>query len=73
MVPGSEYGELLVAGGLALDELTIRHNGGGLTEALAAITPLLTLHHFEDKANASLREKFLGELPSYVSTPMRAH
>lgn len=68
VVPGSEYGELLVAGGLALDELTVRRNGAGLTEALAAITPLLTLRQLEDKRNASLREKFLGELPSHVST-----
>lgn len=64
VVPGSEYGELLVVGGLAINELTIRRNGaGGLSEALAAITPLLTLH----QGNASSREKFLGELPSHVS------
>lgn len=71
VVPGSEYGELLVVGGLALNELTssvrcLWNGVGGLSEALAAITPLLTLHNFE-RDNASLRENFLAELPSHVS------
>lgn len=67
-MPGSESGELMVSGGLALEELTERRKGGGggLTGALAAIAPLLTLR--EDKANASLRETFLGELPAHVRT-----
>lgn len=73
VVPGSEFGELLVVSGLALNELTISRNGGGgvgaggLGEALAAITPLLTLHQFEQTDNASLREKFITQLPSHVS------
>lgn len=67
VVPGSEYGELIVAGGLALGDLSTKSASSGLTNALASITSLLTLQHFANKVNISQKEKILKNLPSEVS------
>lgn len=68
VVPGSESGNLLVVGGMGLNQLITKHNNGlgGLSKALVAVTPLLILHHFE-RNNVSLKENFLRELPLHVS------
>lgn len=43
-VPGSERGELTISGGLAIPRIN-RIEGGGLTAALASLTPLLSIKH----------------------------
>jgi hypothetical protein len=67
VVPGSEWGKLLVAGGLALPAINKKIEGGGLSGALAALTPLLTLQHLGKKANKTERLQALQSLPGNVS------
>lgn len=67
VVPGSEWGELLVSGGLALPTILKKHQHGGLSETLASLTSLLALQHLGNKANESLKQEALGKLPGHVS------
>lgn len=67
VVPGSEWGELLVSGGLALPTTLKRHQQqGGLSETLASLTSLLALQHLGNKANESLKQEALRKLPGHV-------
>lgn len=66
-MPGSEWGELHVSGGLALPTLNRKIEGGGLSGALASLTPLLTLQHLGKKANKTERIEALKNLPGNVS------
>ncbi|KAJ8919223.1 hypothetical protein NQ315_012211 [Exocentrus adspersus] len=68
VVPGSEWGELLVAGGLALPAINKRIEGGGLTGALASLSPLLTLQHLGRKANETERLQVLQTLPGSIQS-----
>ncbi|XP_044258121.1 C3 and PZP-like alpha-2-macroglobulin domain-containing protein 8 [Tribolium madens] len=66
VVPGSEWGKLLVTGGLALPAINKKIEGGGLSGALAALTPLLTLQHLGKKANKTERLQALQSLPGDI-------
>ncbi|KAF5292759.1 hypothetical protein FQR65_LT11167 [Abscondita terminalis] len=69
LVPGSESGELLVSGGLALPEMLKKREGwGGLAGALASLAPILKIKHLGIKANASEKKNFLESLPKYIQT-----
>ncbi|KAF5294661.1 hypothetical protein FQA39_LY02793 [Lamprigera yunnana] len=69
LVPGSESGELLVSGGLALPEILRKSEGwGGLAGALASLAPILKIKHLGIKANASKKKDFLENLPKYIQT-----
>ena len=73
-MPGSETGELLISGGLALP--AARHEGaqkradagpgGGLTDTLSSLANLLALQHFGNKANETLKHHALQDLPGQV-------
>ncbi|RZC42492.1 C3 and PZP-like alpha-2-macroglobulin domain-containing protein 8, partial [Asbolus verrucosus] len=68
VVPGSEWGKLLVAGGLALPVINKKIEGGGLSGALASLTPLLTLQHLGKRANETERLRVLQSLPGNIQT-----
>ncbi|KAJ8974118.1 hypothetical protein NQ317_019900 [Molorchus minor] len=68
VVPGSEYGELVVAGGLALPAISKSIEGGGLTGALASLSPLLTLQHLGRRANETERLQILETLPGSIQS-----
>lgn len=74
-MPGSEWGELLVSGGLALPTTLKKHQqqqqlqeegGGGLSVTLASLTSLLALQHLGNKANESFKQEALRKLPGHV-------
>lgn len=68
VVPGSEWGKLVVSGGLALPVVNKKiEEEGGLSGALASLTPLLTLQHLGKKANKTERFQTLQSLPGNVS------
>lgn len=66
LVPGSESGELLISGGLALPNIIKNHESGGLAGALASLAPILRLKHLGVKANSSEKKALLENLPKYV-------
>ncbi|XP_017772788.1 PREDICTED: C3 and PZP-like alpha-2-macroglobulin domain-containing protein 8, partial [Nicrophorus vespilloides] len=67
VVPGSESGELVISGGLALPALPKKHRpSGGLSDTLSSLTTLLSLSHFGLKANESLRESAYSRLPGQI-------
>ncbi|XP_031332513.1 C3 and PZP-like alpha-2-macroglobulin domain-containing protein 8 isoform X2 [Photinus pyralis] len=69
LVPGSESGELLVSGGLALPAMLKKREGwGGLSGALASLAPILKIKHLGIKANASEKKNLLENLPKYIQT-----
>lgn len=66
VVPGSEWGELLIAGGLSLPSTIKRHQQTSLSGSLSSLTSLLALQHLGNKANETLKQQALGKLPGHV-------
>ncbi|KRT82514.1 hypothetical protein AMK59_3819, partial [Oryctes borbonicus] len=68
VVPGSEWGELLVSGGLALPVIANSDQNGGLSQALSSLTTLLSLQHLGSKANETLKQSAMQNLPGHIQT-----
>lgn len=67
VVPGSEWGQLQVSGGLSLPVITSESQEGGLSAVLSSLASLLAIQHLGPRANESLREETLQYLPGNVS------
>lgn len=67
-VPGSENGLLVISGGLALPSAEhFKRQTTSLQGAIASLTPLLLLEYLGTKANESMRQYALTNLPGHVS------
>lgn len=67
VVPGSESGQLLVSGGLALPAITKEVQQEGLTRALSSLTSLLAMQHLGLKGNDTFKHGIINRLPAIVS------
>lgn len=72
MVPGTEWGQLTVTGGLALPTSSKKPDGSSLTSALSSLSSLMTLQHLGVKANESVKQEAFVDLPKNVSTFLRS-
>ncbi|KAK9879289.1 hypothetical protein WA026_004140 [Henosepilachna vigintioctopunctata] len=68
VLPGTEWGQLTVAGGLAFSTDVTKPQSGSLVEALASLSSLMTLQHLGSKANETIREEAFKNLPGNVQT-----
>lgn len=69
LVPGSESGELLVVGGLALPESPRKqHDDAGLAESISSLTSVVKLKRLGAKVNESERVALLEDLPRHVNS-----
>ncbi|KAL3279235.1 hypothetical protein HHI36_016748 [Cryptolaemus montrouzieri] len=68
VVPGTEWGKLTVAGGLALPTDNKKPDGGSLISALASLSSLMTIQHLGSRMNESVRQQALQSLPGNIQT-----
>ncbi|CAH0558876.1 unnamed protein product [Brassicogethes aeneus] len=70
MVPGTEWGELIVTGGLALPSVNTKIEASSLTAALASLTSLLSIQHLGERINETERVEALRNVPGHIQTIM---
>ncbi|XP_044761651.1 C3 and PZP-like alpha-2-macroglobulin domain-containing protein 8 [Coccinella septempunctata] len=68
LVPGTEWGQLTVTGGLSLPTPSKKPDSSSLTSALASLSSLMSLQHLGSSANETMKKRAFVDLSKNIQT-----